>query len=301
MTDKKTTIEQLYQELVSQDPSLANHKKEIIWLLTRMESNVPEIVQDPMFFWNLKNKLRYHLITRHEPAPTPNLWQKFLLYGFPTLAIGVALVYILPILPFSQSNIENEKMQPTMRQMDTEIINKITHEWSSKDITMDRQDTPTTTRATTLQLPTQEDTQLNTTTTPPSSESQKISDSILSHDQTESVESKSSVMPASADMMMYKQNIPSYTQTLKLNNLTTDYTISYDKNGNLIIDALIMIKWCEVSYTLHNPISLSRWPNLWHVTAVPMSSPDSTSYDLILTIINKEIITIEWYEQLCQK
>ena len=67
-----------------------------------MSEHVPQVELNPQFAKNLKNNLRYHLISQYEPAPALNLWQKFMLYGFPTLAIGVALIYVLPMIPLSE-------------------------------------------------------------------------------------------------------------------------------------------------------------------------------------------------------
>lgn len=104
MTQKHTThIEQLFQELVSQDQSFVSQKKDIFWLLERMTQHTPSVSLDPLFKKRLKDNLHYHLISQYTPAPQMSGWQKFLLYGIPSLAIGLALIYVLPILPGQHS------------------------------------------------------------------------------------------------------------------------------------------------------------------------------------------------------
>jgi hypothetical protein len=103
MKKNNINIEQLFQELVSQDPSFTSQKKDILSLLKRMTQHTPSVSLDPLFQKQLKDNLHYHLISQYTPAPQMSGWQKFLLYGIPSLAIGLALIYVLPTLPGQHS------------------------------------------------------------------------------------------------------------------------------------------------------------------------------------------------------
>jgi hypothetical protein len=64
-----------------------------------MTQHIPDIEFDPQFQSRLKDNLRYHLVSQYAPQPQINVWQKFFLYGLPSLAIGIALLYVLPWMP----------------------------------------------------------------------------------------------------------------------------------------------------------------------------------------------------------
>jgi len=64
-----------------------------------MTQHTPTVSIDPLFESRLRDNLRYHLVSQHIPAPQMSNWQKFLVYGIPSLAIGLALIYVLPNMP----------------------------------------------------------------------------------------------------------------------------------------------------------------------------------------------------------
>jgi len=68
-----------------------------------MTQHTPSVSLDPLFQKRLKDNLRYHMVSQYTPAPQMSGWQKFLLYGLPSLAIGLALIYVLPTLPGQHS------------------------------------------------------------------------------------------------------------------------------------------------------------------------------------------------------
>lgn len=304
MTVQNRNSEQIREELIQQDPSFSIHKKEYDWLIERMLSHKPQIEQDEFFQSQLRDRLRYHLITQYLPTPQINRWQKFLLYGTPTIAIGITLIFVIPIFSLVQQD-DTIGIQPIMMQRShTNSTWEEHYEWKINEITTDsiwdmHYDTTTSMESTYRDYRPESISHSNESYDMMVSEWYEwtviIDDTTLDQSQLFMTEPASAIEP-----MMMKIQEPLYHQSLRINNLTTDYTISYDENGNLWLDALITIEWCDTSYTLHNPLSLSRWPNLWHVEALPQYSIDSKSYSLTLTVQDNTITAIDWYEYLCQ-
>ncbi len=113
---KKNTIniEQLFQELVSQDPSFASQKKDILWLILRMTQHIPSVSIDPLFQNNLKSRLEHHIsyinnLKANPPQVNPsiNRLARLISYGLPAVALGVIIFLALPYHPTSidQTNI----------------------------------------------------------------------------------------------------------------------------------------------------------------------------------------------------
>ena len=199
-----------------------------------MDQHIPDVEQDPMFFWNLKNKLRYQLIGQHAPNPQPNAWQKFLLYGFPSLAIGLALIYILPLNP----------LQPTPTVSESASSSELTS-WQV----------------------------------------------IQGDNNTEDVIYEDNSFKSSRkDEEQIR--IEGYSK------LT--YILSYNDLWDLNISGTIYVPWCEIVYTLQDPISLSRWPNLRGITVISPDTTDIWKQYLTLTIENDSIADVEWIENLCK-
>lgn len=103
MTDNQIIIEQLFEELVSQDPSLQDQKEDILWLLSRMSDNVPPVSIDPLFQSNLRSRLETHIQYMNDlkarstkPWFDMNRLSKLIAYGLPTIALGVMIFLALP-------------------------------------------------------------------------------------------------------------------------------------------------------------------------------------------------------------
>lgn len=309
MKDKHIIIEQLYQELLAQDPSLANHKKEYIWLLERMSDNIPEIKQDPLFFWTLKHKITNHFTTTAQPIWDQNFWHKFFLYWFPTLAIGVALLYVLPIISLSSSDTDRSPI----------VVDQRT--WITNDMLIATDDTSVQEQAAASTLSVWQETSqqdYNPTVQPTSYHSKEAipPEPTLARQVDQDQTPESVELSDDTSLMMYSvpsedtsfdnEKISPYTRWTNSKQWQVDYNIYYDKaytrlSNGVFADGLLRIKSCDRSFTLQDPISLSRWPNLRHITAIPLDTIDSKSYGLIFTIIDEQIMNIEWYEQLCQK
>ncbi len=106
MKKNTTHIEQLYQELLSQDPSLVSQKSKIIWLLERMTEHTPSVSIDPLFQKNLKSRLEHHIQYIHNLKANPpqvnpriNRLARLISYGLPAVAIGVIIFLALPYNP----------------------------------------------------------------------------------------------------------------------------------------------------------------------------------------------------------
>ena len=92
-----------------------------------MTQHTPIVSIDPLFESRLRDNLRYHMVSQYTPAPQMNNWQKFLLYGLPSLAIGLALIYVLPSVP-SQSDTTNitDTSSPILTTSEPETTNSTT-------------------------------------------------------------------------------------------------------------------------------------------------------------------------------
>ena len=147
MTALNTTDirQQLRQELVSEDPSLVVHKETYLTLFDRMIASKPEIEMDDVFQSQLKDRLRYHLITQYEPAPEINRWQTLLVYGVPSLVIlSVVLVYLPqressePLAASTMMMQSSEEMQPEMmRMIDAPVQDSVVYPGWSIDYEID--------------------------------------------------------------------------------------------------------------------------------------------------------------------
>ena len=96
MTDPSSIQQQLREELLREDPGLIDQKTKYLKFFNDLQQSQPELSQDPLFQQHLKDRLRYHLITQYQPVLQQARRHKFLLYGMPTIALGVALLYIFP-------------------------------------------------------------------------------------------------------------------------------------------------------------------------------------------------------------
>ncbi len=111
MKKNTTHIEQLYQELLSQDPSLVSQKSEILWLLERMTEHTPSVSIDPLFQNNLKSRLEHHIhyiqnLKTNPPEVNPriNRLARLISYGLPAVALGVIIFLALPYNPTIDQN-----------------------------------------------------------------------------------------------------------------------------------------------------------------------------------------------------
>ena len=284
MKAKKQHIEQLRQELLAQDPSLAWEKEKYIWLLSRMDQHIPDVEQDPMFFWNLKNKLRYQLIGQHAPNPQPNAWQKFLLYGFPSLAIGLALIYILPLNP----------LQPTPTVSESASSSELTS-WqviqgdnNTEDIIYE--DKVIQEKKT---LPSPQSLQQPTKTNNKSSPELRTANMI-----EQDIDQESAALSYEDNSFKSSRKVEEQIRIEGYSKLT--YILSYNDLWDLNISGTIYVPWCEIVYTLQDPISLSRWPNLRGITVISPDTTDIWKQYLTLTIENDSITDVEWIENLCK-
>lgn len=298
MKDHTSQREQLREELLSQDASLAWQKEKFLWLFEHVDNNIPEIDQDPLFFWRLKDKLRYHLITKYEPAPQPTSWQKFMLYGFPSLALGLALIYIIP---WFQETI-------TSPELDKVIFSGYS-EWEQireepiENTSIREKKLPEENKASEIPLPQQNQaTIINEKNFP--SWSQEVS----SQEDDNSTLRSTSIMNENdnvSSQAMYRDNtnFDYYTRGTSTKAWQLDYNVSYDENDTshsspMFLDGKLLIRSCNKLFLLDNPISLSRWPGLRAVSASAYDN-ETSNYDLVLTIEQDDIVSIEGRDKLC--
>ena len=306
MKEKEAKRDQLRKELLSQDASLVWEKEQYLWLLSRVNQNIPDIEQDPMFFSTLKNKLRYHLITKYVPAPQPNSWQKFMLYGFPSLALGLALIYILPL----------HSLDPTPLSPDVIVFSgtSVSEDSELQDIqgiadSNDRlwESTARQEKETSL-APQQDNLALKQRSIIPQElKTSSIQDSSSSKQDESNLQSATFMQQGDtwdwAELSSYNNNFEHYSRGTNTKDWQLDYNVSYDENditysSPIFLDGKLLVKSCNKVVFLDNPISLSRWPGLrWVRTSA--SDDETPSYDLIITIEKDNIVAIEWLEELC--
>ena len=111
MKNNINNIEQIFQELVKQDPSFSLQKKEIVALITRMIEHIPSVSIDPAFQSNLKLRLENHIQYIHNLKANPpqgnsriNRLARLMSYGLPAVAIGVIIFLALPYHPTTVVN-----------------------------------------------------------------------------------------------------------------------------------------------------------------------------------------------------
>lgn len=96
-SNSQKLFQNLWDELLHDNPDLESQKSYFLELFERLITNKPKIDQDPLFEKQLRDRLRFHLITQYEPAPAMNRWHKLLIYGAPTIIVATFLVAILPL------------------------------------------------------------------------------------------------------------------------------------------------------------------------------------------------------------
>jgi hypothetical protein len=75
------------------------------------------------------------MVSQYTPAPQMNNWQKFLVYGIPSLAIGLALIYVLPSVPSQpDTTIMTDIPTPIVTNSNPETTNSITTQSVSSDM-----------------------------------------------------------------------------------------------------------------------------------------------------------------------
>ncbi len=295
------TIEQLFQELLSQDPSLASQKKEILWLLERMTEHTPSVSIDPLFESRLKDNLRYHMVSQYTPAPQINNWQKFLLYGLPSLAIGLALIYVLPNLPWQSDHtiIIPDTPAPIITTSQPETTNSITNTPPSSGIVKQKE----------IVIPSQQsvkkEQQNSSQTTAPLTYDAKSSDPIIT---TEPMMLKTISTPewwesTTSDTMMIQEDIPSsqkstalsptIKQTMYTNDILTLHYSLYRSWEDIQFEG--MIDHCKNSYTISEYLV-----NVSSDATIHSIAKDSNSeQEIKLTITFKDslITHIKWWDQ----
>lgn len=99
-------IEQIFNELVKQDPSFASQKKEILSIITRMIEHTPSVSIDHTFQSTLKSRLENHIqyinnlkVNPPQINPRINRLARFISYGLPAVAFGLIVFLALPYQP----------------------------------------------------------------------------------------------------------------------------------------------------------------------------------------------------------
>lgn len=311
MKKNTTHIEQLYQELLSQDPSLVSQKSEILWLLERMTEHTPSVSIDPLFQKNLKSRLEHHIHYMHnlkanppEVSPRINRLARLISYGLPAVALGVIIFLALPYNPTTapiETTIDNYDSLP-QKQWDniptTTIEDKPmiiqtksqipqqTEKIIPQDISVKQEETYKA-----------EPMMLKTTSTPEWSETENtiINNTMMIEDTNLSKKP----LPIST-----QDDFSQYNNWITNKEWQLDYNIAYDMQDTklehgIFIDGLLLIRSCNQSFVLDNPKNISNQPNLLLVEA--KSDILKESHILTLTMENNQIIDIQWYEKLCQQ
>lgn len=259
MKKNTSNIEQLFQELVSQDPSFASQKKEILWLLERMTQHTPSVSIDPLFQNRLKDNLQYHLISQNTQAPQMNAWQKFLLYGIPSLAIGLALIYVLPTLPGQPS-------------VDTVTTTTITHPENQSLVTVpsDSSTTDSTNSATTTaKTSSQSSYQQKNTLSSSHKDTPKLSQPTPKNSSldTQTIETAPMMMKTSnpivwgdqltTDSLSTSRSVRLLQPTEKVRELRVDENNSFSYTINQSWEDLVLqwvLEYCTNHYTIHETL-----------------------------------------------
>lgn len=284
MTIKKLSPEQLFQELVLQDPSFASDKNDILWLLKRMTQHTPSVSIDPLFQKNLKSRLEYHIQHSlwnqpHQPIKNLNRLARLISYGLPTIAIGVIVFLVLPWTP-------GEVIAPTS---DNSMIN--IQSWaipqdgvSQTDIWWAQNTNPKTTNQNSNEsLP-------NTETRDIPMMTQEMSN--LKIPDTTNLQDNQSVLPKIINNNLEARS----SQTFSDDNFTITYTL--EAVGDDIIIKGTLSDWdCKSQYNFSK--TLVWFSKDWSLSLSTMLDWTKTSQSFTVKFQDNSIISIQW-EHICQ-
>lgn len=322
MKQYTTPIEQLYQELVSQDSSFASQKKEIIWLLERMTQHTPSVDIDPRFQNNLKSRLEQHVqylnnLKSNPPQPNPriNRLARLISYGLPAVALGVIIFLALPYNPLttpSQTTI-NESTPWIQHQWDTTLLSwaetqvtitpteSVVNNNVSQDVVVESQQNKH------IELP---QPNVQNSIDPIERSSKQWSEETPEFIPTTVFSSYSSFSDSgTSDLMwtswwsalMLQNTAPEY-QYLDAEYYAARYILWYDMNDDITVEWEITFFPCNKTFSLDRASRLTTWPNLWNVGIVPKDE-DKRYQQIILILKDKEdtIALFDWYKNICNQ
>ncbi|AKH33283.1 hypothetical protein XF24_00960 [candidate division SR1 bacterium Aalborg_AAW-1] len=321
-------LEQLYQELLSQDPSLVSQKKEIVGLLERMTEHTPSVDIDPHFQSNLKSRLEYHVqylnnLKSNPPQSNPhiNRLARLISYGLPAVVLGVIIFLALPYNPVIQPSqipineatpgLQYQGETPLLSGTETQFSTKKTQPVVNNNVSLDNVTTSSdVVESQQHKYSEQPQSNIQNSKDPIERSSKQGSENnpefiptaVFSSYSSSLDSGVSDVMGASGGSALMLQNIAPEYQYLDTEDFFLRYLLGYDINNDITIQGEITFFPCNKTFSLDRTSRLTTGPNLWSVDII--SKDKENTYQQITIILKDKENTIalfDGYKNICNQ